>query len=110
MVSGVLLSTVILGIGLCVYLPIYGGQPHGDKIFNGEPGFLRETLPMIEHVFHPGEVGHRRAILQLGVLLLLLNPVVRVVFAGIGFAAQKDGLYVGVSLLVLAALTFGFFW
>jgi len=43
-------------------------------------------------------------------VLLLINPVVRVGFAVVGFAVQKDRLYTGVSLFVLTVLLFSFFW
>ena len=40
-----------------------------------------------------GDVGHRRSLIMIGVVLLLINPVVRVAFAAFGFAAQGDRLY-----------------
>ena len=41
---------------------------------------------------------------ELGILLLLLTPVFRVVIAVIGFAAERDGKFVLVSLGVLAVM------
>jgi uncharacterized membrane protein len=47
-----------------------------------------------------------RGIVQLGLLLLIATPVARVVFCVIGFARQRDRLYVAVSALVLAILVY----
>jgi uncharacterized membrane protein len=43
-------------------------------------------------------------LIQLGLLLLIATPVARVVFAVIGFALERDRLYVVVSAIVLAIL------
>jgi len=48
--------------------------------------------------------GNSAAIIQAGVILLIATPVARVVFAVIGFAIERDRLYVAVSLTVLAVL------
>lgn len=48
--------------------------------------------------------GDPAALIQLGVLLLIATPVARVVFAVVGFALERDRLYVAVSVAVLAIL------
>jgi uncharacterized membrane protein len=47
--------------------------------------------------------GHTLGAL-LGVILLIATPIARVVFAVVGFALERDRLYVAVSLTVLAVL------
>ena len=47
-----------------------------------------------------------RAIIQLGLLLLIATPVLRVVFAIVAFYLEKDRLYIAVSSVVLAVLLF----
>jgi uncharacterized membrane protein len=42
-----------------------------------------------------------QAIIQLGIVLLIATPILRVICSTIGFALEKDYLYVGISLLVL---------
>ena len=42
--------------------------------------------------------------IQLGLLALLGTPVARVAFSVVAFALQRDWLYVGVTLWVLAVL------
>jgi uncharacterized membrane protein len=45
-----------------------------------------------------------RSIIQLGVLLLVATPIVRVAFSIVGFALEGDRLYVVITSLVLAIL------
>jgi uncharacterized membrane protein len=46
------------------------------------------------------------AVIQLGLLLLVATPVARVVFCVVGFARQRDRLYVAVSSTVLMILIY----
>jgi uncharacterized membrane protein len=50
--------------------------------------------------------GSSVSIIQLGLLLLIATPVVRVVFALAGFLLERDKLYTLVSAVVLAILVF----
>ena len=110
MLSGVVVAASIMGAGLIWFLATHDGLPPGDHIFSGEPKYLENPVSMIRRAFEPGEDGHRRSMIMIGVVLLLINPVVRVAFAAFGFAAQRDRLYSKISLLVLAVLLFSFFW
>jgi uncharacterized membrane protein len=47
---------------------------------------------------------------MIGVVLLLINPLIRVAFAAVGFAAQRNRLYTVISLAVLGVLLLSFFW
>jgi uncharacterized membrane protein len=49
---------------------------------------------------------HAHALIQFGLVLLIATPIMRVVFCLVGFARQKDKLYVGVSAIVLAVLLY----
>jgi uncharacterized membrane protein len=42
----------------------------------------------------------------LGLLLLIATPVARVAFSVIGFALEKDWMYVVITLIVLALLIY----
>lgn len=52
--------------------------------------------------------GEGMAIIQLGILLLILTPLVRIIFALIGYLKEKDYTYVIISLIVLAIMTVSF--
>jgi uncharacterized membrane protein len=47
-----------------------------------------------------------RAVVQLGLVLLIATPVARVVFSLVAFLLQRDGLYVVITGIVLAVLVF----
>lgn len=53
--------------------------------------------------------GNMISIIELGIFIMLLTPVVRIVFALIGFVREKDRLYVVLSLLVLTIMMLSFF-
>jgi len=48
--------------------------------------------------------GDCRAIIQLGLLLLIATPVARVAFSAVAFARERDYTYVAATLIVLAIL------
>ena len=48
--------------------------------------------------------GRGRALIQLGLLLLIATPVARVAFSVFAFERQRDWTYVGITLFVLAVL------
>jgi len=52
--------------------------------------------------------GEGMAIIQLGILFLILTPLVRIIFALIGYLKEKDYTYVIISLIVLAIMTVSF--
>jgi len=52
--------------------------------------------------------GEGMAIIQLGILLLILTPLVRIIFALIGYLKEKDYVYVVISTIVLVIMTVSF--
>jgi uncharacterized membrane protein len=48
------------------------------------------------------------AIIQLGILLLILTPLVRLIFALVGYIKEKDYTYVIVSSIVLGIMVVSF--
>lgn len=53
--------------------------------------------------------GEGMAIIQLGILFLIFTPLVRIIFALIGYLKEKDYVYVVISLIVLAIMAVSFF-
>jgi uncharacterized membrane protein len=47
-----------------------------------------------------------RGLIQLGILLLIATPIVRVAFTVFAFAYQRDWTYVAVTLIVLGLLIY----
>jgi uncharacterized membrane protein len=99
---GVILSAVTILIGGVFYLNRYGLTLPDYRVFHGEPsdlrflsGIIRDTLDL-----------RPRGIIQFGLLLLIATPIVRVSFAVVAFALQRDRVYVIVTLIVLGVLLY----
>ncbi len=110
MISGVVIAAIVMIGGVAWFISAHWKLLPGDHIFRGEPKYLENPISMVAHAFDAGVIGERRSVAMIGVVLLLLNPLVRVAFAAIGFAAQKDRLYMVISLIVLTILLISFFW
>ena len=50
--------------------------------------------------------GRGRGVIQLGLLLLIATPIARVAFSVVGFALERDRMYVVFTLIVLAILLY----
>ena len=100
--AGVLLASAVVLIGGGLYLKAHAGTPANYRTFTGEAANLRYPTRLLASL----QTGDPAAIVQLGILLLIATPVARVIFAVIGFAIERDRLYVAISLTVLAVLTF----
>jgi uncharacterized membrane protein len=97
----VLAATVVLAGGL-LYLVRHGGEQPDYRVFRGEPADLRSPSGI---VVDAGKLKSR-GLIQLGLLLLIATPVARVFLSAVGFARQRDWIYVGLTLVVLLALIF----
>jgi uncharacterized membrane protein len=61
------------------------------------------------HFWHSLCKGEGMAIIQLGILLLIFTPLMRIIFALIGYLKEKDYIYVVISSIVLAIMAISFF-
>ena len=92
---GVTVSAVLIGVGFVAAL-VFGWSGSGPDAtvdpadFSDLPERLRALQPL--------------AITQLGLLVLIATPVVRVGFSVVGFALERDRLYVAITVAVLAVL------
>lgn len=86
-----------------MYVASHGNVPVSYHTFTGEPASLRTVGGVIAGVLQ----GDSISIIQFGVLLLIATPIARVLFSVIGFARERDWMYVACSLLVLALLSYG---
>jgi uncharacterized membrane protein len=100
--AGVLAAALLVLVGGVLYLAHYGGQQPQLAGFHGEPSNLRSPSGVVKDALE----GRRRGLIQLGLLLLIATPIARVAFSVVVFARQRDRLYVGVTLFVLAVLIF----
>jgi uncharacterized membrane protein len=100
--TGVIAAAIVVAASGTLYLL----QHHADA-----PRFARFTtesadLRTINGILGSAAQLHSEAMIQLGLLLLIATPVVRVALAAVGFYFERDYLYVVVSLIVLTVLLF----
>jgi uncharacterized membrane protein len=103
--AGVLVSALVVLVGAVVYLARHGGDPADYRVFHGEPNQLRTIPGVLREAFS----FQGRGIIQLGLLLLIATPVARVALSIVGFAAERDRMYVSFALIVLAILFYSLF-
>jgi uncharacterized membrane protein len=100
--AGVLLAATVVLIGGVLYLVRHGHETISYSTFHGEP----EALKSIAGVMQGVAANQARAIIQLGLLLLIATPIARVLFSAVAFALEHDYLYVIITLIVLGILLY----
>jgi uncharacterized membrane protein len=99
---GVLAAALIVLAGGVLFLAQHGGAHADYSQFQSEPENLRTLGGIFQTAFH----GDPRGIMQLGLLLLIATPIARVLFSVLGFALERDPLYVVLTLIVFAILMY----
>jgi len=100
--TGVIVSAVVVAIGAAVYLSRHGTSLPDYHFFKGEPSDLRSVGGIIEDAL----AVSGRGIIQLGLLLLIATPVMRVLLSFVAFVKQGDKIYVIVTLIVFIILIY----
>jgi uncharacterized membrane protein len=100
---GVAVSATLVIAGGVAYLLKRWHQPTHYGTFTGAPEHL--TTPAA--IVHGALALDPAALIALGLVVLVLTPVARVVFALLAFAEQRDRLYMIFSLIVLSVLFLG---
>jgi uncharacterized membrane protein len=99
---GVMLAAAVVLLGATLLLAQHGGAPVSYAAFHSGPEQLRTIGGIVRGAF----ALDSKAIVQLGLVLLIATPVVRVAFMLIAFMVQRDRIYVAISALVLALLLY----
>jgi uncharacterized membrane protein len=100
--AGVTLSAFVVLVGGVIYLARHGRSPADYRVFRGEPSDLKTLSGIVREA-----IGFRgRGIIQLGLLLLIATPVVRVALSIWGFAEEHDRLYMIFTCIVLTVLLY----
>lgn len=100
--AGVLLSAAVVSLGGILYLVRQGHTTASYRSFHGNLSPLRSLHGIAAGVLQPSG----RAIIQLGLLLLIGTPIARVLFSAIAFMRERDYLYVVFTLAVLGVLLY----
>jgi uncharacterized membrane protein len=100
--TGVIVAAVVVLAGGVAYLAHYSYVLPTFHQFKGEPPELRG----IWGIFHNAFSFHSLGLIQLGILLLIATPITRVAFSVFAFAEERDWMYVGITILVMALLLY----
>ena len=101
---GVWIASAIVLFGGILYLIRHGGETVDYRVFRGEPAVYRSPIGIVQAVLE----GRRRGMIQLGLLVLIAVPILRVLLSFVTFLRWKDFTYVGITGLVLAGLIYSF--
>lgn len=104
--TGVLLAAAVVMVGAAMLLREHARDIPDFAVFAAEPS----ALSTLGGIVRGALAGDSRAITQLGVILLIATPVARVALTLVAFLIQRDRLYVVLTALVLAVLTYGLVW
>lgn len=93
LVTGMVLSFTIMVAGLVLYAlsPTEGTTLPIDRILDG--------------IVH----GNPIAVIDLGILLLIATPLVRIIAAGATFGLERDYRFLGIAVFVLAMIVLAIF-
>ncbi len=100
---GVLLAAAVAVAGGTGILVRHGGEVADFHRFRG----TAEPLRSLSAIARGALTLDGRAIVQLGLVLLIATPVARVALTLIAFALQRDRLYVVLTAVVLTLLLWG---
>jgi uncharacterized membrane protein len=101
--TGVLISGSVVFAGGVYYLARHGGETVGYRVFQGQPRVDR----IVGQIVRGAIAGRAQSVIQLGMLLLIATPILRVAFSLAGFALERDRKYVAITAIVLALLLYG---
>lgn len=98
---GVIISSLVILTGGVIFLFNHGLTKPDYHTFRGLTG----SLHSISSVVKGASKGTGENIIEFGVLLLIATPVARILFSILGFIAEKDRLYIVLTLIVLFIIT-----
>jgi uncharacterized membrane protein len=99
---GVLVAAAVAVAGGIVVLAQHGMRQADYGTFAGETAEFTSIGGVVRGVL----ALDSRAVVQLGLVLLIATPIARVVFSLVAFLLQRDRLYVVITSVVLAVLVF----
>lgn len=91
LLTGLLLSGALLILGTALTLRSNPAQPEGG------PGSLDTIFSQALH-------GNGVAILNLGIFVLMLTPILRVIVLGVGWLLEREWRFAAIAFVVLALL------
>ena len=97
---GVVVAALFVLLGGVLYVAQHGGDRPDYSRFGGEP----EELKTVRGVLSAALALRPRGLMQLGLLVLVATPVVRVAVSLVTFLRERDRLYAALTGVVLLVL------
>ena len=99
-------AVAVVALGAVLYLVQHGAKTVSFSTFTPGPLGAAEPIRIVKAAFAFDPI----AVIQFGILILLVTPVARVILCVITYVRSRDLVYVGLTAVVLAVLLFGLFW
>jgi uncharacterized membrane protein len=103
---GVLVAAAVVIVGAVMMLVQHGGTP----VAFGSYSDAASPLHALGGIFRGAMALDSSSIVQLGLVLLIATPVLRVALTLVAFAIQRDRVYIVLTAVVLALLLYGLLW
>jgi uncharacterized membrane protein len=103
---GVLIAAAVVLVGGVMLLVQHGSRPVEFSTFSTASSPLQGLVG----IFRGALALDSMAIVQLGLVLLIATPVMRVALTLVAFALQRDRLYILLTAVMLALLLYGLVW
>lgn len=106
---GVLTSAAIIAVGLLLLIPAGTGKRLLlEQLMSEHEVFIAELPTSLGSILAGALRGRPMAIIELGLTLLILTPILRVALSAVFFTLHRDRRYALISATVLALLILGF--
>ncbi|MGE5394620.1 MAG: DUF1634 domain-containing protein [Candidatus Saccharibacteria bacterium] len=103
--TGVMVAGSVVVIGAILFLFRHGEEIPSYHIFKPDRFNIFDFRNLLNGIVTFRSVS----IMELGILLLIATPVLRVLFSVVAFAYEKDYMYLVFTAIVLIVLIFSFF-
>jgi len=101
---GTLVSGSIVLVGSISYLSSHGFEPRAYQNFQGIASPFNSMAEVMQGLYH----GEPLALIQMGLLMLVATPVLRVIITCFIFALSGDITYAVITFCVLTTLAYSF--
>ncbi|MDD4819725.1 MAG: DUF1634 domain-containing protein [Flavobacteriales bacterium] len=101
---GVFTACGVAILGGIMYIVQNAGQTVDFQTFSSQM-----ALHSFSDVINGVMVLNAVSVIQLGIVILLCTPILRVAFSAVAFLLEKDYLYVGITLVVLFIILLNLF-
>jgi len=103
---GLWLSVAVVSIGGVLYLMQCGHETIHYQVFHSEPWVPTSLLDIWREL----KKCSAQAIIQFGLMLLILTQVLRVALTAWLFMHERDYIFTWISLIILLVLIYSIFW